>query len=284
MVLKSTWLAAVFAAIRTSKGSLLVHPANLHLPYAPCFGAHATCFSTRGAAFPLAHFPAAAVLPALAFGCDCSGALVEHADPSSTMFHTKPSCYSVGAAAVHRARHCLAIVLRAVSSHRDGIVRACVRCAVSKGAVLEADKLAKDFRGVAVWIGAGQLHCTDDLSSPRRWCNLLAGTRLMRRVWSTTPVRTPWWSSRRPSKASCSDGCRALLLRTLLEQPSTAQLLLLPTHHPVFSSSPNNFGNLPEVCRWSTFALEVHVVPSRTSNIKVRFEATLDLKNTVGEE
>lgn len=33
-----------------------------------------------------------------------------------------------------------------------------VRCAVSKGAMLGADKLAKDLRGLAVWIGAGQLH------------------------------------------------------------------------------------------------------------------------------
>ena len=46
----------------------------------------------------------------------------------------------------------------ALPSHTDGVVDAGVRCAVSKGAVLDADKPAKDLRGVAVWIGAGQFH------------------------------------------------------------------------------------------------------------------------------
>ena len=48
-------------------------------------------------------------------------------------------------------------MFRALSSHTDGVGNARVRGAVSKGAVLDADKLATDPRGVAVWIAAGQL-------------------------------------------------------------------------------------------------------------------------------
>ena len=65
---------------------------------------------------------------------------------------------SVGAAAFGRARHCLAAVFRALPSRRGGVGNARVGCAVSKGAVLEADKLAEDLRGVAVWISAEWLH------------------------------------------------------------------------------------------------------------------------------
>ena len=121
--------------------------------------ADATCFRKCGAAFLLAHCPAAtAVLGAPASGCDGTGALVERAGPIGTVLHATPSCCSVGAAAFSRARHCLAVVFRALPSHRDGVGNARVRGAVSKGAVLEADKLAEDLQGVTVWLGAGQLH------------------------------------------------------------------------------------------------------------------------------
>ena len=73
------------------------------------------------------------------------------------MFAAQSSCYSVGAAAC-KACHCLAVVFLALLSHGDGLGYARVRCVVSIGAVLDADKLAKDLRGLAVWIGAGQLH------------------------------------------------------------------------------------------------------------------------------
>ena len=117
------------------------------------------CFCASGAAFLFAHFLAAtAVLAATASCLDSSGALVERAGPKCAMFIAKPSCYRVGAAAFHRARHCPAVVLLALPSNRDGVGDARVQGAVSKGAVLEADKLAEDLRGVAVWIGAGQLH------------------------------------------------------------------------------------------------------------------------------
>ncbi len=123
------------------------------------FVADAACFSESGAAFLLAHCPAAtAVLAAPASGFDGTGALVERAGASSTMFTAKPSCYGVGAAAFSRTRHCPAVVLPTLPSNRDGVVDARVQGAVSIGAVLDADKLAKDLRGVAVWIGAGQLH------------------------------------------------------------------------------------------------------------------------------
>ena len=65
---------------------------------------------------------------------------------------------SNGGAAFHRARHCLAVVFPALPSNRDGVVDARVQGAVSIGAALDADKLAEDLRGVAVRIGAGQLH------------------------------------------------------------------------------------------------------------------------------
>ncbi len=74
------------------------------------------------------------------------------------MCFAHPSRIRVGAAALHRARHCLAVVFPTFASHRDGVVDARVQGAVSIGAVLDADKLAKDLRGLAVWIGAGQLH------------------------------------------------------------------------------------------------------------------------------
>ena len=122
-------------------------------------GADTPRYCKSGAAFLLAHFLAAtAVLAAPASGSDGSGALVERAGPKCTMFTTNSSSCSVGAAAFHRARHCLAVVLRALPSNRDGVVDARVQGAVSIGAVLDADKLAKDLRGLAVWIGAGQLH------------------------------------------------------------------------------------------------------------------------------
>ena len=98
------------------------------------------------------------MLAAPASGFDGTGALVERAGPKCAMFVAKPACSSVGAAAFHRARHCLAVVFLAFSSRTDGVGNARVRGAVSKGAVLDADKLAKDLRGLAVWIGAGKLH------------------------------------------------------------------------------------------------------------------------------
>ena len=74
------------------------------------------------------------------------------------MLAAKPSCYCDVAAAFSRARQRLAVVLRTLPSNRDGVGNARVQGAVSIGAVLDADKPAEDLRGVAVWIGAGQLH------------------------------------------------------------------------------------------------------------------------------
>ena len=123
------------------------------------FGTDATCFSKSGAAFLLAHFLAAtAVLDAPASSVGGSGALVERAEPSATMCITKPLSLSHVAAAFCRARHCLAVVFLALPSHRHSVGNARGRRAVSKGAVLDADKPAKDLRGLAVWIGTGQLH------------------------------------------------------------------------------------------------------------------------------
>ena len=128
-------------------------------PLRSMFVASAPGFSKGSAAFLLAHFLAAtAVLDTPTSSIDGSGALVERAGPKCTMLTAKPSCSRIGAAAFHRAPHCLAVVLLALPSHRDGVGDARVQGAVSIGAVLDADKLAKDLRGVAVWIGAGQLH------------------------------------------------------------------------------------------------------------------------------
>ena len=123
------------------------------------FSAHTVCYCSRGAALLLAHFPAAtAVLAAPASSLGGSGAIVERADPIGAMFSAKPPCSGNVAAAFGRARHCLAVVFRALAPHSAGVGNARVRCAVSKGAMLDADKLPKDLRRVAVWIGAGQLH------------------------------------------------------------------------------------------------------------------------------
>ena len=123
-------------------------------------GADATRLRKGGAAFLLAHCLAAtAVLAAPASGFDGTGALVERAGLlRGAMCCAKPSCFSDAAAAFHRARHRLAVVFPALPSNRDGVVDTRVQGAVSIGAVLDADKPAKDLRGVAVWIGAGQLH------------------------------------------------------------------------------------------------------------------------------
>ena len=107
----------------------------------PCFLQNPSHIRVGAAAFLRAHFPSAtAVLAAPASGNDGTGALVERADSISTMFAANPPSFSKVTAAFGRARHWLAVVLRALPSHRD------------------ADKLAKDLRGVAVSIGAGQLH------------------------------------------------------------------------------------------------------------------------------
>ena len=152
------------AAVRCAGLSLAHHLAGAAAKHALAWTAavspaDATCSRKSGAAFLLAHFPAAtAVLFAPASGLDGSGALVERAGPKCTMFVAEPPSFSDDAAAFHRARHCPAVVLRALPSNRDGVVDARVQSAVSIGAVLDADKLAEDLRGVAVWIGAGQLH------------------------------------------------------------------------------------------------------------------------------
>ena len=120
---------------------------------------HTACLRASGAAFLIAHFPAVtAVLFAPASGCDGSSALVERAKPFGTVLIAHPPSCSVRPAAFHRAHHCPAVVFRALPLYTDGVVDARVRCAVSIGAVLDADKLAEDLRGLAVWIGAGQLH------------------------------------------------------------------------------------------------------------------------------
>ena len=93
-----------------------------------------------------------------ASGFDGSGAIVERADPFGiAMLTAHPSRLRNGGAAFHRAHRCLAVVFPTLSSHSDGVVHARFRGAASIGAVLDADKLAKDLRGLAVWIGAGQL-------------------------------------------------------------------------------------------------------------------------------
>ena len=123
-------------------------------------GTDAACSCKSGAAFLLAHFLAAtAVLGTPASGCDGSGALVERADLfGGAMFCAKPACFTNVDAAFGRACHCLAVVFPTLPSNRDGVGDARIRGAVSKGAVLDADELAEDLRGLAVWIGAGQLH------------------------------------------------------------------------------------------------------------------------------
>ena len=117
-----------------------------------------TLYCTSGAAFLRAHFPAATAVPyAPASRYDGSGAIVERADLFRAMFCAYPPSFTNVAAAFHSARHCLAVVLRALSSHRGGVADARVRGAASIGAVLIiADKLAEGLQGAAVWLGAGQ--------------------------------------------------------------------------------------------------------------------------------
>ena len=150
--------AAVFEAMRKSTSCVGGASCKLACSICAMFGADTTCSCKGCAAFLLANFPAAAaVLNAPPSSFDGTGALVERAGPIRAMFRAKPSCFSDAAAAFGRASYCLAVVLQAFSSHSGGVVDARVRCAVSPGAVLDADKLAEDLRGVAVWIGAGQL-------------------------------------------------------------------------------------------------------------------------------
>ena len=151
--------AAVFGAVFGPRCPIRCTCSNITRSTGTMFATDTACYDKRGAAFLRAHFSAAtAVLAAPASCSNGTGALVERAEPKCAMFAAKSSSYSIDAAAFSRARHCLAVVFRALPSHRDGVVDARVRCAVSIGAVLDADKLAEDLRGVAVWIGAGQLH------------------------------------------------------------------------------------------------------------------------------
>ena len=75
------------------------------------------------------------------------------------MLMTNTSCFRDAAAAFSGASHCLAVVLCTFPPGSDGVGNARVRCAVPKGTMLDTDKVAKDLRGVAGWISAGQLHC-----------------------------------------------------------------------------------------------------------------------------
>ena len=75
---------------------------------------------------------------------------------SGTMRCTHPSCLRNVAGAFRDS--CRAVMFPALPSRTDGVGDARVRCAVSIGAVLEADKPAEDLRGLAVRNGAGQLH------------------------------------------------------------------------------------------------------------------------------
>ena len=150
---------AVFLAMQISRVCVGGTPFKLAGFASAMLGTDATCSCKSGAACLVAHFLAAtAVRAAPASSLDGSGALVERAGPKCTMFTANPASFSNVAATFRRARHCLTVVFCALPSRSDGVVDARVRCAISIGAVLEADKLAKDLRGVAVWIGAGQLH------------------------------------------------------------------------------------------------------------------------------
>ena len=150
--------AAMFAAMRRSRLRVGGASCKRARSTRAMLGADTACSCKGGATFLLAHLLAAtAVLSAPASSSDGSGALVERAGPIRAMFRAKPLCFSNAAAAFCRACRCLAVVRLALSSHSDGVVDARVRGAVSKGAVLDADKLAIDLRGLAVWVGAGQL-------------------------------------------------------------------------------------------------------------------------------
>ena len=74
--------ASVFDAKRRCRGCVGGASCKLARSTRPMFGADTACSYTRGAAFLLAHFPAAtAVLAAPASGFDGSGAFVERAGP-----------------------------------------------------------------------------------------------------------------------------------------------------------------------------------------------------------
>ena len=150
---------AVFVAMGRSRSCVGCASSKRARPICAMLDTDATCLRRSGAAFLLAHCPVAtAVLKAPPSGFDGTGALVERAGPIGAVFTATPASFSKGAAAFHRARHRLAVVFLALPSHRDGVGNARLRCAVSIGAVLDADKFAKDLRGLAVWIGAGQLY------------------------------------------------------------------------------------------------------------------------------
>ena len=96
--------AAVFAAIRRSRVCVGGASFKLARSIRAVLFADTACLRKRGAAFLLAHFPAAtAVLfaPASCFGG--SGAIVERAVLSGAVFIAQPACVHLGGAAVDRA-------------------------------------------------------------------------------------------------------------------------------------------------------------------------------------
>ena len=123
-------------------------------------GAYATRLSNSVAAIHLAHFPATTAMQAAPASCsNSSGAVVERADSVCTVWTADSSCNNIGITAFSRASPFTAVVLLTFPPGSVGVGDARVRCAVAKGTMLEADKIAKHLRSVAGWIRAGQLHC-----------------------------------------------------------------------------------------------------------------------------
>ena len=181
-------------------------------------GAYATRLSNSVAAIYLAHFPAAtAVQAAPASLIDCGGAIVEGAEPFGTMRIANAFGLSDIATTFSRALQCLVVVLPTFTPGSVGVGDARVRCAVPKGTMLDADKVAKHLRSVAGWIGAGQLYrvleaqatsllrigaATTFQTLPKctmfvahTFCNRLGGAAL----------RRAWFSAVRVAEASSTD-------------------------------------------------------------------------------
>ena len=87
------------------------------------------------------------------------GASCKFAGSARTMLDTDTTCLRTSGAAFLFAHFlAAAAVFAAPASWCCGGSGARVQGAVSKGAMLDADELAKDLRGVAVCLGAGRLH------------------------------------------------------------------------------------------------------------------------------
>ena len=113
-----------------------------------------SCIDSRGAAEVIAE-PKGTMLLAESASLSSSVAPFSRADCPSIMLLAQSSHFSVVAAAFNRAPHFGGMMETNTTLSIACVSEARIHCADPKGAMLRADKLVKNLRGVAAWSCAG---------------------------------------------------------------------------------------------------------------------------------